>query len=129
MLADCADQPLIQRYAHLSTSCGRFLRFGYMHCGRCVPCLVRRAAFLRWGRADPTSYKYADLSKLDSEHAEYDDVRATAMATIEREAVGISRWLGASLSSPLVADHSDLTAVVGRGLDELRSLLTDFKVL
>lgn len=129
MLIECRDQPLIQQHAHTSTSCGRFLRFTYIHCGRCVPCLVRRAAFRRWGRGDPTPYKYADLSKLDSKHAEFDDVRAAAMATLERAEVGIDRWLGASLSSALVTDNDDLSAVVGRGLDELEVLLTDFNIL
>jgi 7-cyano-7-deazaguanine synthase in queuosine biosynthesis len=129
MLAECRDQTLLQHQAHTSTSCGRFLRFGYIHCGRCVPCLVRRAAFRRWGRSDPTLYKYADLSKLDSDHAEFDDVRAAAMAILEREEIGISRWLGASLSSALVTGHDDLSAVVGRGLDELKVLLTDFEIL
>lgn len=128
MLAECADQALLHHHAHLSTSCGRFLRFGYIHCGRCVPCLVRRAAYRKWGQTDPTPYKFADLSKQDNDHAEFDDVRAAAMATMAYDDVGINRWLGASLSSTLITDREDLAAVVGRGLDELKELLTDFGV-
>jgi TatD DNase family protein len=33
------------KFAHTSTSCGRYGTFGYQHCGRYVPCLIRRAAF------------------------------------------------------------------------------------
>ena len=106
---------LIQQHAHTSTSCGRFFRFGYIHCGRCVPCLVRRAAFRRWGRSDPTPYKYTDLSKQDSEHAEFDDVRAAAMATLERGEIGISRWL-ARIS------HTGEAVSAGRGWEAVVSM-------
>lgn len=129
MLAECADQALIQQVAHHSTSCGRFRVFSYTHCGRCVPCLVRRAAFRRWGHIDQTPYKFSDLSKRDGDHADFDDVRAVAMAALERKEIGLNRWLGASLSSDLVVDRAGLTDVVGRGLDELSALLTDFKIL
>lgn len=129
MLAECRDQTLLQHHAHLSTSCGRFLRFGYTHCGRCVPCLVRRAAFLRWGRDDPTPYKYDVLSRQDSHHANFDDVRAMAIATLECAKVGVDRWLGASLSSAIVTNHDDFSAMVGRGVDELRTLLSSYSVI
>ena len=56
MLVECSDQSLLRELVFGSTSCGRFSRFNYKHCGRCVPCLVRRAAFLRWGRGDETIY-------------------------------------------------------------------------
>ena len=58
ILVECMDQPLLRELAFQSTSCGRFSRFNYEHCGRCVPCLVRRAAFLHWGMGDDTSYRY-----------------------------------------------------------------------
>ena len=49
MLAACSDQPFLRTVAHASTSCGRYARNGYKHCGRCLPCLIRRAAFHTWG--------------------------------------------------------------------------------
>ena len=45
MLAGCQDQPFLAKFAAESTSCGRFARNGFVHCGRCLPCLIRRAAF------------------------------------------------------------------------------------
>lgn len=50
MLRECLNQELLAVHAHQTTSCGRFKQFGYSHCGRCVPCQVRRAAFpcLEW---------------------------------------------------------------------------------
>src|SRR5690606_33855127 len=55
LLVGCEHQNLLQTLASQSTSCGRFGRYGYKHCGRCIPCLVRRAAFLKWGQPDKTA--------------------------------------------------------------------------
>jgi 7-cyano-7-deazaguanine synthase in queuosine biosynthesis len=128
MLTGCADQIFLNERAHTTTSCGRFLRWGYMHCGRCVPCLVRRAAFAEWGVEDATPYKFADLSIADGDHAGFDDVRAVGIAIQEHKEAGTERWLGASLSSPLIENHNQLSAVVRRGLDELETLLVGMSV-
>jgi 7-cyano-7-deazaguanine synthase in queuosine biosynthesis len=121
MLADCADQGLLGALAAVSTSCGRFQRFNYRHCGRCVPCQVRRAAFLRWGQPDATKYVYGPLGKDDGEHAHFDDVRAVAMALAQIKSDGFDSWLGAALASPYV-DRAQIHAMLERGLGELRSL-------
>ena len=52
MLVNCAEQELLRKFARTTTSCGRFGHYGMRHCGRCVPCLIRRAAFLRRGGGD-----------------------------------------------------------------------------
>ena len=122
MLADCADQELLAQLAVRSTSCGRFGHFGYRHCGRCVPCQIRRAAFLRWGVADTTHYIYDDLGADDEEHARFDDVRSAAMAIAEVAADGFDEWLGATLSTAALGDVSDLKSAVQRGLEELKTL-------
>ena len=65
MLKECLDQAFLAERAHTTTSCGRFLRWGYMHCGRCVPCLIRRAAFGKWGIADSTDVEFhQELTRL-----------------------------------------------------------------
>jgi hypothetical protein len=123
MLAGCVDQTLLSRHAADSTSCGRFARMGYFHCGRCVPCLIRRAAIHAWGQPDTTKYRYARLSKDDADHSRFDDVRATAIAMADVRSDGIDRWLGASLSSRLIADTAPYRDVVRRGIDELGAFL------
>lgn len=122
MLRDCSDQPLLSSLAGESTSCGRFQRFGYRHCGRCVPCQVRRAAFLKWGTPDSTDYVYSDLGRRDEDHAAFDDVRSVAMARASVDADGIDRWIGPSLSSPYIEDREAIRAMLGRGVDELAAL-------
>jgi 7-cyano-7-deazaguanine synthase in queuosine biosynthesis len=123
MLAMCSDQSFLKKNAHTTTSCGRFARNGYQHCGRCVPCLIRRAAFHSWGVADETSYVYSKLSRKDGNHASFDDVRSAAMAVAEVRADGLDRWLGASLNSSILGDTKPYKDVVARGLQELEKFL------
>jgi hypothetical protein len=123
MLLSAKDQEFLEHYAHTTTSCGRYKTFGYRHCGRCVPCLVRRAAFYAWDKNDLTEYKYQDLSIDDFDHARFDDVRAVAMAVAEVNSEGIDTWIGASLSSALAQNFELHKEVVVRGLIELKNFL------
>ena len=123
MLNGCADQAFLHKYAHTSTSCGRYARNGYKHCGRCLPCLVRRAAFHAWGAPDKTQYVYDNLSRDDKDHARYDDVRSAAMAVATAKAEGLKSWAGPSLSTALLADAAPYRNVLDRGLNELSSFL------
>ncbi|MFC3229165.1 Qat anti-phage system QueC-like protein QatC [Marinibaculum pumilum] len=124
MIQQCADQPFLTRHAHTSTSCGRYARNGFMHCGRCLPCLIRRAAFHAAGMTDNTRYKYRDLSRDDSDHARYDDVRAAAMGVAALKAEGLNRWAGPALSATLLGDPAPYQGVVQRGMDELGAFLS-----
>lgn len=122
MLRECSNKALLRTHASATTSCGRFKQFGYTHCGRCVPCLVRRAAFRASGMTDKTQYVYVDLGRDDEEHAGFDDVRAVAMALAEVKSDGLETWSGTALSTTLLGDIGPLQAIIGRGLNELRSL-------
>ena len=125
MLANCANQSLLRSLVFDSTSCGRFGRFGYKHCGRCVPCLVRRAAFLAWGNGDSTKYVYENLGAESG----FDDVRSVALACLKVDAEGTLRWSRNALSSQYVDNVSAAVELVERGLHELRKLLHDAGVL
>lgn len=125
MLESCSDQHLLASLVSSSTSCGRFSRFGYRHCGRCVPCLARRAAFIAWGQPDATEYVYEDLEA----QSDFDDVRSAALACIRAESEGIRRWSRNALSSRYVDDVDAAMALVERGLQELRALLQSAGVL
>lgn len=128
MLRDCADKKLLNAHAAATTSCGRYLINGYKHCGRCVPCLVRRAAFRAANMKDTTEYVYEKLGRDDEDHAGFDDVRSVAMAIAEVQADGIERWLGTAVSTTLLGDVTPLQDMVGRGLDELGELLKFYGV-
>ncbi|HCG6643293.1 hypothetical protein O4N70_21225 [Vibrio parahaemolyticus] len=126
MLRDCQNQSKLMELASQTTSCGRYLIHGHQHCGRCVPCLVRRAAFLVWDQPDNTTYKYSNLGIKNEEHAGYDDVRSALMAIQERHDLGTKRWLNSSLSSPRVQSKDDIAHMIERGLEEVEALLNKY---
>jgi hypothetical protein len=129
MLAGSSQQGILTKYAHTTTSCGRFGRFGFKHCGRCVPCLIRRAAFYAWKIPDQTKYVYSNLGRNDSDHAKADDVRAAAMAVAQVGATGIDAWLGAALSSSdIEAQVDQLKNVASRGLAEIAHFLKQYGI-
>ena len=122
MLRECLNQDLLSVEAPISTSCGRFQRFNYRHCGRCVPCQIRRASFEAWGHPDPTDYVYDNLSIQDQDHAAFDDVRSVAIALLTIEQNGLDRWLGPTLSSPFIHNRFALRNMLERGFSELRTI-------
>lgn len=120
MLRECRDQEILSSEAVRSTSCGRFQRFNYRHCGRCIPCQVRRAAFLAWGGdRDSTDYVFEAIGLQNEEHALFDDVRSVAMALAAVRVDGLDDWLGNSLSSRQIHNREELRFMLERGLSEL----------
>lgn len=123
MLVGCKDQAFLRKHIGSTTSCGRYARSGFRQCGRCVPCLVRRAAFHRWG-GDPTlSYKYDDLSIPDAKHRDFDDVRSVAMACEAVQRRGLDRWASGSINVAQLGDTAPYRDVVRNGLKELGTFL------
>ncbi len=127
MLAECKDQKLLKALVGRTMSCGRSARIN-MHCGRCVPCLIRRAAFHHWNGADPTDYKYKNLSRRGPDYSAFDDVRAAAMAVEYVRRKGIERWTASSLNAVQLGDVSEYRDVAKRGLEELTAFLAAARV-
>lgn len=122
MLIECRDQTLLRQYASDTTSCGRYRTYNRKHCGRCVPCMVRKAAFLRWGPStDATEYKFPNLANAGKSSA--DDPVAVACAVLATREDGIDRFLGASLTFSAADDRPRYRSVLERGLSELGSLV------
>lgn len=126
VLIDCKNQDLMRSLIFGSTSCGKYQRHGLRHCGECVPCLVRRAAFLKAGMKDETEKGYCveNLKKSTSQ-----DVAAAAMACIQIQDYGIERFVRSALSFSEPNERKEYLGVVSRGLDEIRMLLTEQGVL
>lgn len=130
MLQECKNQDLVQSLVCSTTSCGKYLTHGRTHCGRCVPCMVRRAAFLKAGMEDSTIYKYRDLSNNGfSKTQGPNDVNAVASAYVKYQNKGIERIIGGSLSFSATDTRHKYVGVVERGLTELGKLLEGQKVL
>lgn len=126
MLTECLTPALLEDLVGRSTSCGRYARSGFRQCGRCVPCLVRRASFHAAGQVDPTGpYRYDDLSLPGRAHRDFDDVRAVGYAWRVIETDGFDAWLGGALNSAVNPDADGLREVVRRGVTELGEFISD----
>ncbi len=125
LLQQCADRKALVSLIGDSTSCGKCQRIN-KHCGECVPCLVRRAAFLKAKMRDTTAKGYL-RDKLA--HSESKDVVAAAAAYLRYQDEGIRRFAGGSLSFASHSDHGKYEGVVARGMDELGKLLSGHGVI
>lgn len=123
MLRECADQTLLSALASDSTSCGRFRTYNRIHCGRCVPCMIRRAAFLAWGPGrDATPYVFPSVVGSDKSSGP-DDPMAAALAVLSVREKGLDRFLGAALAFASPAERATYRQVLQLGLSELEALL------
>jgi hypothetical protein len=130
LIAECLDRPTLGEMIGQSTSCGRFGYYNYTHCGRCVPCLVRRSSFIAGDLPDTTRkpYKFANL--LNSGRLSgANDIGAVASAVLRVEQCGIRDLMGGQLSFAIGADRSNYERVVAQGIRELGILLRQQGVL
>lgn len=138
MLDQCSNKDLLAELIGRSTSCGRYGVYNHTHCGRCVPCLVRRAAFVRAGITDTTeisSYKgvqgpyvFKDLATTAKGKSAV-DIRAAGRACLQVEMEGLERFIGGGLAFASREERPQFAGVVERGIAEIRALLKDHRVL
>jgi hypothetical protein len=123
MLRECTDQTLLSALASDSTSCGRFRTYNRTHCGRCVPCMIRRSAFLSWCAGRDTT-RYAHPSLADSNKSSGpDDPMAAALAVLTVRDNGLARFLGATLAFAPMHERDSYRQVLRSGIAELEALL------
>lgn len=128
MMAECRASTVLADVASEATSCGRFVRNGYKHCGRCVPCLVRRASFIRANLRDDMTYVYPSLRGAQLEN-EPNDIGAVAVAVLKVEQSGVRLFTAGQLSFAEPSLRREFEGVVQRGLAELGVLLRQEQIL
>jgi len=130
LLSECKNRSLMCELIGSSTSCGKYLRHGYQHCGRCVPCLVRRAAFLKAGFNDSTvkGYKYENLSSAGRTD-EPNDLGAMAAACLNIDQFGIKHVISGNLSFAKHDQRTEFEGVIARGFKEVETLLIEHGVI
>lgn len=137
MARGCADQSFLRSVAAHTMSCSSPGARRYdqdpaqrqpKHCGRCVPCLIRRAAIYEaWG-TDDTPYRIADLHAqiLDTNKAEGEHVRSFQLALSRLTGMPDRARFDIHRPGPLI-DYSDrladYEAVYVAGLQEVGRLL------
>lgn len=124
MLSECLNQAQLNQLAATTTSCGRYRTYNRTHCGRCVPCMIRRASFLKWGgpNKDTTNYVHSNLIS-SSKSSGPDDPMAAALAVLAARNKGIDRFLGASLAFATSSERPFYRQTLEKGLAELEALL------
>ena len=118
MLSGCQNSELLLSVIDRTISCGKFRRIN-QQCGRCVPCIIRRAAYHAASIPDRTRYKYSNLA-----HVRDDDILSFQAALVRRRYEDLKRWL--LRSGPLPSDPALMAAYVDvfrRGLDEVDAFL------
>ena len=123
MLQECLNQPLLEELASDTTSCGRFRTYNRTHCGRCVPCMIRKGAFYAWGpNREETNYVHDSLAEADKSSGP-DDAMAAALAVLTVEERGLDRFLGAALGFATRDERSSYRRVLNDGLAEVEAVL------
>lgn len=129
MVRECADKPYLLEVVSSSNSCGKRSKrqFQYdnrsaRHCGRCMPCMYRRAALV--GESDPTTYGNKLITLFNMKGG---DVSADVYAMLnflkkDLTKEQIRRELRvAGMSS--FSDLDDYVALVERTRTELRTMI------
>lgn len=128
LLRACANPKVLRQGLPDTVSCshteaGRYHGNPNLQCGRCVPCVVRRAAIATLGN-DHTLYDHANLSAPPPKDAGIDlRVLRFGLARFTANAPTLADVL---VPGPLDVPVDDLQRylnVFARGLDELRALL------
>lgn len=128
MMRSCLDQTRLSQVGAMTVSCGKWKR-GNQQCGRCVPCLIRRAAFHGAGMRDTTDYGSDRLDAVLQNMTHRDDLLAMCIAST-RPLDGMAAW--AAQSGPLPQDKAEYDGWVGvaaRGIAEVAAFLRHERVL
>ena len=127
MIAECKNRPLLDTLLPSSTSCSRFGTHGRRHCGRCVPCAVRAAAFLKAGIEDETDYKFIDSDYRRKDAA--DDIGAMAGACLRLSEPDFESTVSGDFLFASPEERSRYKDVFRRGLSEIATYLKKRGVL
>lgn len=109
-----------------TVSCGKWKR-RRVQCGRCVPCIIRRAAFHAAGIQDTTRYQHTTLARVLQDPLQRDDLLSMAMACSRVSAFNdreFRAWVSCAGRMPsLPQERSAILSVVRRGLEEVKEYL------
>jgi hypothetical protein len=119
MIAGCKNAAVLRKLLNATVSCGKWKRKS-QQCGRCLPCLIRRAAFSAAKVPDQTDYRFANLSDVDDP----EDILAVRVACLRLRG---SPEKSIRRSGPLpenVELRAQLASVFHRGLTEVENFLS-----
>lgn len=124
MMLECQDQNLLKKVATDTVSCGKWKRSG-VQCGKCLPCLIRRASFDTSQFKDSTSYQYPYLSDVIKRDKQRDDLMSMIMAIRKiNNTKNKNLWVAKSGFLPTEAnERQEIIDTVLRGFEEVEQYL------
>jgi 7-cyano-7-deazaguanine synthase in queuosine biosynthesis len=135
MIASSSDKAFIAKEARNTMSCSAPAKYRFakdeslrkpQHCGHCVPCLIRRAAFLAGLGKDDTSYTIPNLKArtLNTNKAEGDHVRSFQYALAKLDLNPKRARFDIHRPGPLIDHPNDLKVYEKVHVDGLREVGT-----
>jgi len=125
MLKECADQKTLREVVQDTVSCSNWKRKG-KQCGRCVPCLIRRAAFALLDFRETNVYLYENLATVLKDKKNRDDLLALISAINRVSDKTVISWL--LDSGPLSSNgevRDEYKKIFIKGLNEVKTYLKD----
>jgi Queuosine biosynthesis protein QueC len=122
VLLGCQDKTFMDQLMPRTTSCGKYGRLN-TQCGRCLPCLVRKAAFFKAGTLDPTPSYYYDNLIDATPSGNPNDTNAVAIAYLGYLREGIRPLAAGALSFATSDERAAYQRVVEAGISELGTYL------
>lgn len=125
MAAPLQDSKLFQGLASDTISCGKWKRKG-KQCGRCVPCLIRRAALYAGNIDGQTDYTSDDLSLVLDHENHRGDLVAMMTAIRRLDSRNLESWVLQAGPMPITQQRRRaLLDVHRRGQIEVGQFLSD----
>lgn len=125
MVEGLHDNELFREIASETVSCGKWKRGG-KQCGRCVPCLIRRASLYAGNVDDLTEYDAPELKEVLTKESHRDDLVAMTTAVARLKAKNLENWVAQSGPLPTNAKRrAGLVDVYRRGILEVGQYLSD----
>ncbi len=123
MISECKNKSLLQKLLGKTVSCGKYLRYNRTHCGRCLPCLVRRSALFHAGIPDipERGYRFNLLDGRCKDGA--DDIGAILYACENIRKNGIRSQILGALSFAPPESRQLYQNMLENGYKELRTYL------
>ncbi|WP_286850435.1 MULTISPECIES: Qat anti-phage system QueC-like protein QatC [Sphingobacterium] len=132
MLKECKNSSLVVDTETMSCShpSGRYAGLGNIHCGYCVPCIIRRASYKASGLVDKFNYRLDiyDSAGLEIAKAEGADIQAFKfmIAKVKKHPMFLTALIRATGS--LGEDVDGYIDVYRRSLQEVENLVSTVKL-
>jgi Queuosine biosynthesis protein QueC len=123
MLRECKNQNIVRQIVSSTVSCSKWKR-KRQQCGKCVPCIIRRAALMASDIPELISYQHQDLATTMRDLESRDDLFALITAIKKLSSTNTSDWISDSGSLSYEADIRDqYKQVFVRGIREVEQFL------